>query len=93
MRGKATSTPIEAVPTGVVQKEWTLVINGRGKKSIVERQMPMLHVTCSPSPTKKQRSASPNKAQHAQFVFSQGDFDPNAGMPSGNEVQSRIDLT
>jgi hypothetical protein len=75
MRGLVQSTPIVGFPTAPIQKEWKQTVNHRGKKTLVERQISLQPPTRSPSPIKKLRSASPNKAQQAPFFYLQGDFD------------------
>jgi hypothetical protein len=90
MRGLVQSTPIVGFPTAPIQKEWKQIVNHRGKKTLVEQQISLQPPTRSPSPIKKLRSASPNKAQQAPFFYSQGDFDGHIEMSSNeNDVSHK----
>jgi hypothetical protein len=90
MHGLVQSTPIGGFPTAPIQKEWKQTVNHRGKKTLIERHIPLRHADRSPSPTKELRSASPNKAHQAPFFYLQGDFDAHIEMTSSeNDVSCR----
>jgi hypothetical protein len=94
---KAESSKIGASIPGLTQKEWTSKTDRRGKRVMINRDLPLgqpISAPVRPSLAKKQRSTSPIKAQHAPMIYSQGDFDESAGsLPTrSNDVSVLTDL-
>jgi hypothetical protein len=79
---KAESSKVGTSIPGLTQKQWTSKVDRRGKRIMINRDVPLggpISAPMHPSLAKKQRSTSPIKAQHAPMIYSQGDFDESAG--------------